>query len=83
MAMNMMDGKMWLSDLYDHDESYVERFMRERTRLADRLERGEKRAELIADMQAKFVSAKTEEEEDLYIDLQDCLTGWCASHMKL
>ena len=83
MAMDLMDGKMWLSDLYDHEASYIERFLNERDKLAKRLAQGESRASLVADMQAKFVSAKTEQDEDLYIDLQDCLTGWCSPHMKL
>lgn len=66
------------------DQAYMERFMRERTKLSNRLVRGEPRGELLSELQSKFERITiSEEEEDLLIDLMDCLTGYCAPHMKL
>lgn len=78
---------MWIEEAEyretDEEETYFVRFMTGRENLRYRLEQGESREVLIEELQRRFELAKTEQDEDMALDLQDCLTGWCAPHMKL
>lgn len=66
-------------------------FMEARDALVQRMNAGEDRAVLIAELEAQHVAHADHETEvcdrpdeyELITDLLDCFEGWCAPHLRL